>query len=52
MIFVFVVKNYVVGSFEQFFTDTTLSDVSGLVCFFFFFGFFVVWNDNDRMWIE
>lgn len=50
MIFVFVVKNYVVGSFEQFFTDTTLSDVSGLVCFFF--GFFVVWNNNDRMWIE
>jgi hypothetical protein len=37
MIFVFVVKNYVVGSFEQFFTDTTLSDVFVLVCFFFLF---------------
>jgi hypothetical protein len=40
MIFVFVVKNYVVGSFEQFFTDTTLSDVSGLVCFFLVFSLF------------
>jgi Kef-type K+ transport system membrane component KefB len=50
MIFVFVVKNYVVGSFEQFFTDTTLSDVFVLVCFFFCF--FVVWNTNNRIWIE